>query len=88
MPAILETRSLTKRYGKFTAVNELSLQVEQGAIYGFVGPNGAGKTTTMRMLTTLLEPTAGEAFVAGYSVRRQSRAVRRPLGYKPGFIGV
>jgi ABC-2 type transport system ATP-binding protein len=88
MPPILETRGLTKRYGKFTAVNELSLQVEQGAIYGFVGPNGAGKTTTMRMLTTLLEPTAGEAFVAGYSVRRQSRAVRRTIGYMPDFFGV
>ncbi|MBL8056626.1 MAG: ABC transporter ATP-binding protein [Anaerolineales bacterium] len=88
MPAILETHGLTKRYGQFTAVNELSLQVEQGAIYGFVGPNGAGKTTTMRMLTTLLEPTAGEAFVAGYSVRRQPRSVRRAIGYMPDFFGV
>ena len=88
MPVILQTQSLTKRYGKFTAVDGLSLEVEQGAIYGFVGPNGAGKTTTMRMLTTLLQPTAGEALVAGYSIRRQPKAVRRAIGYMPDFFGV
>jgi len=88
MAVILETQGLTKRYGKFTAVNDLSLQVEQGAIYGFVGPNGAGKTTTMRMLTTLLEPTAGEARVAGHSIRRNPTAVRRVIGYMPDFFGV
>ena len=88
MPPILQTQNLTKRYGKFTAVDALSLEVEQGSIYGFVGPNGAGKTTTMRMLTTLLQPTTGEAFVAGYSVRRQPKAVRRVIGYMPDFFGV
>jgi ABC-2 type transport system ATP-binding protein len=88
MPAIIETRNLTKRYGKLMAVNELSLQVEQGAIYGFVGPNGAGKTTTMRMLTTLLRPTSGEASVAGHSVARDPRGVRRAIGYMPDFFGV
>ena len=88
MAAIIETKSLTKRYGKLTAVDELSLSVEQGAIFGFVGPNGAGKTTTMRMLTTLLAPTAGEAWVAGASVRRDPRAVRRAIGYMPDFFGV
>src|SRR5438128_906325 len=59
MPAIIETKDLTKRYGALVAVDSLSLNVEQGAIYGFVGPNGSGKTTTMRMLTTLLQPTSG-----------------------------
>ena len=88
MSAIIETRNLTKRYGKLMAVNELSLQVEQGAIYGFVGPNGAGKTTTMRMLTTLLRPTSGEASVAGHSVARDPRGVRRAIGYMPDFFGV
>jgi ABC-2 type transport system ATP-binding protein len=88
MPAIIETHNLTKRYGRLAAVNDLSLQVEQGAIYGFVGPNGAGKTTTMRMLTTLLKPTSGEAFVAGCSVTRDPRGVRRAIGYMPDFFGV
>jgi ABC-2 type transport system ATP-binding protein len=88
MSAIIETKNLTKRYGKLTAVNDLSLNVEQGAIYGFVGPNGSGKTTTMRMLTTLLQPTAGEAWVAGYSVTRDMRSVRRVIGYMPDFFGV
>ncbi len=88
MPAIIETRNLTKRYGKLTAVSDLSLSVEQGAIYGFVGPNGAGKTTTMRMLTTLLQPTSGEAWVGGCSVLRDVRGVRRAIGYMPDFFGV
>jgi len=88
MPAILETKSLTKRYGKLTAIADLSLEVEQGAIYGFVGPNGAGKTTTMRVLTTLLQPTSGEAWVAGHSVTRNPRGVRRVIGYMPDFFGV
>ena len=88
MAAIIETKNLTKRYKKLVAVNGLSLTVEQGAIYGFVGPNGAGKTTTMRMLTTLLHPTSGEAWVAGYSSQRQPREVRRVIGYMPDFFGV
>ncbi len=88
MAAIIETRNLTKRYGRLVAVNDLSLTVEQGAIYGFVGPNGAGKTTTMRMLTTLLQPSAGDAWVAGHSVTRDSRGVRRVIGYMPDFFGV
>jgi ABC-2 type transport system ATP-binding protein len=88
MPVIIETQNLTKRYGKLTAVNELSLAVEQGSIYGFVGPNGAGKTTTMRMITTLLRATSGEAWVAGHSVARDPRGVRRAIGYMPDFFGV
>jgi ABC-2 type transport system ATP-binding protein len=88
MPTIIETKNLTKRYGALTAVDSLSLNVEQGAIYGFVGPNGSGKTTTMRMLTTLLQPTSGEAWVAGSSVTREPRGVRRAIGYMPDFFGV
>ena len=88
MPAIIETKNLTKRYGGLIAVNDLSLNVEQGAIYGFVGPNGAGKTTTMRMITTLLQPTSGEAYVAGCSVTKDARGVRRAIGYMPDFFGV
>ncbi|MBZ0300795.1 MAG: ABC transporter ATP-binding protein [Anaerolineae bacterium] len=88
MSLIIETRDLVKRYGKFTAVNELSLEVPAGSIYGFVGPNGAGKTTTMRMLTTLTRPTAGQAWVAGHSVTEEPRAVRRAIGYMPDEFGV
>lgn len=85
---IIETHGLVKRYGKVLAVNNLSLQVPRGAIYGFVGPNGAGKTTTMRILTTLITPTAGDAYVAGYSVVDYPREVRRAIGYMPDFFGV
>jgi ABC-2 type transport system ATP-binding protein len=88
MAVILETRDLAKSYGRFQAVKGMSLNVQQGAIYGFLGPNGAGKTTTMRMITTLLEPTSGEAFVGGHSVRRAPGEVRRLIGYMPDFFGV
>lgn len=88
MSAIIETRGLTKNYKNVTAIKDLTLSVEEGAIYGFVGPNGAGKTTTMQILTTLLTPTSGEAFVAGHSVIKEPRAVRRAIGYMPDFFGV
>jgi len=88
MAAIIETKDLTKHYGSVVAIQDLSLNVEEGAIYGFVGPNGAGKTTTMQILTTLLQPTAGEAYVAGYSVTKNPREVRRAIGYMPDFFGV
>lgn len=88
MSFILETRDLVKTYGTFQAVKGMSLRVEQGAIYGFVGPNGAGKTTTMRIVTTLLEPTSGEAYVGGHSVRTAADDVRRLIGYMPDFFGV
>jgi ABC-2 type transport system ATP-binding protein len=85
---IIETRDLVKRYGKLTAVNHLTLQVPRGAIYGFVGPNGAGKTSTMRILTTLMLPSSGQAYVSGYEVTKDPRAVRRAIGYMPDFFGV
>ena len=88
MDYIIETKDLIKRYGKFQAVNGVSLEVPAGSIYGFVGPNGAGKTTTMRMLTTLTRPTSGEARVAGHSVTEEPRAVRRAIGYMPDEFGV
>lgn len=88
MSAIIETRNLVKRYGQLEAVSNLNLVVPEGAIYGFVGPNGAGKTTTMRILTTLMKPTSGQAYVAGYSVTEDPRNVRRAIGYMPDFFGV
>ena len=88
MATIIEVKGLTKRYGRLAALKELALTVEEGAIFGFVGPNGAGKTTTMRILATLLRPTAGEAWVAGHSVLKERREVRRAIGYMPDFFGV
>lgn len=85
---IIQTKDLVKKFGKFTAVDGLSLEVPAGSIYGFVGPNGAGKTTTMRMLTTLTRPTSGQAWVAGSSVTEEPRAVRRAIGYMPDEFGV
>ncbi len=88
MDLIIETRDIVKKFGKFTAVNGISVEVPEGSIYGFVGPNGAGKTTTMRMLTTLTRPTEGKAWVAGHSVTDERRAVRRAIGYMPDEFGV
>ncbi|NJN17981.1 MAG: ABC transporter ATP-binding protein [Oscillochloris sp.] len=88
MTAIVETHNLTRLYGETLALNALNLEIPQGAVYGFIGPNGAGKTTTMRILTTLLEPSGGEARVAGYSVLKERKAVRKAVGFMPDFFGV
>ncbi len=88
MSAIVEARGLVKRYNGTLAVASVDLSVEQGEIFGLVGPNGAGKTTMLRMLATLLEPTSGDAEIAGVSIRRNPQAVRRVLGYMPDAFGV
>ncbi|MBK9710797.1 MAG: ABC transporter ATP-binding protein [Kouleothrix sp.] len=88
MPAIVETRGLTRRYGATLALDHLTLEIPQGAIFGFIGPNGAGKTTTMRILTTLLPPSSGEAWVAGHSVLRDPLGVRKVVGFMPDYFGV
>jgi ABC-2 type transport system ATP-binding protein len=88
MSIMVETRDLTRRYGSNLALDHLNLQIPEGAIFGFIGPNGAGKTTTMRILTTLLQPSGGEAHVAGISVTKQPRGVRRVVGFMPDFFGV
>ena len=85
---IIDIRGLSKRYDGVTALKDLTLAVEEGALVGFIGPNGAGKTTTMRILTTLLQPTSGEAWVAGHEVTRDPESVRRTVGYMPDFFGV
>lgn len=86
------THNLAKKYGQFTAVNHINLEIEQGAIFGFIGPNGAGKTTTMRMLATLLEPTEGEAWICGYPLSNRSIEnlgnIRAAIGFMPDFIGI
>lgn len=88
MSTIIEIQGLTKKYGALTALDDLNLSIEEGGVFGFIGPNGAGKTTTMRILTTLLKPTAGKAWVAGCSVLDDPRGVRRAIGYMPDFFGV
>jgi ABC-2 type transport system ATP-binding protein len=88
MSGIVRTTGLIKRYPGTVAVAGLDLDVAQGEIFGLVGPNGAGKTTTLRILATLLKPTAGEAEVAGINVRRNPDAVRRVLGFMPDVFGV
>jgi ABC-2 type transport system ATP-binding protein len=86
--AIVATHGLVKRYDRTVAVAGLDLDIEAGEIFGLVGPNGAGKTTILRMLATLLVPTAGDAEIAGASVRRDPTAVRRVLGFMPDVFGV
>ncbi len=80
--------SLTKKYGDFTALNGLSLEIADGQLHGFVGPNGAGKTTTMRILATLLKPTSGTAAVDGADVVKNAAEARKRIGYMPDFFGV
>lgn len=75
------TRNLTKRFGDFTAVNNVSLEVKRGEIFGFLGPNGAGKSTAIRILCGLLTPTAGTATVAGFDVAREPERVKLSIGY-------
>jgi ABC-2 type transport system ATP-binding protein len=88
MTPVIETRGLVKRYDDQLAVAGINLVIGPGEIYGLVGPNGAGKTTTMKILATLLPPTAGEALVCGISVTAQPIEVRRRIGYMPDFYGV
>jgi ABC-2 type transport system ATP-binding protein len=77
----IDARDLTRRFGKFTAVDAITFHVEPGEVFGFLGANGAGKTTAMRMLIGLLVPTSGSATVAGYDISTQAEQVRRRIGY-------
>jgi len=85
-PPAIETSDLTRRFGELIAVDRLNLSVAQGTIFGLLGPNGAGKSTAIKMLTTLLRPSAGTARVAGFDVLAAPRAVRRHIGYVPQLL--
>ncbi len=85
---MIQTQDLTKIYGQLHAVSNLTLELSQGDLFGFIGPNGSGKTTTMRILATLLQPTWGEATVCGYSIYTHPKEIRRLIGYMPDFFGV
>ncbi len=77
---MIEIRNLTKKYGNFTAVDNISLKVNKGEVFAFLGPNGAGKTTTIKMLTTLLRPTTGEIFLNNHNVIENPHETRRSFG--------
>jgi ABC-2 type transport system ATP-binding protein len=85
---LIKTHDLTKVYGTIHAVHNLSLELHEGDLFGFIGPNGSGKTTTMKILATLLQPTWGEASVAGYSIYTHPKEIRRLIGYMPDLFGV
>ncbi|RPJ45974.1 MAG: ABC transporter ATP-binding protein, partial [Chloroflexi bacterium] len=88
-PALaIETRGLTRYYGKLAAVQDLNLAIPHGSLFGLIGPNGAGKTTTLRMLAGLLDPSGGEILVSGQPVNQKSSDLRRHIGYMPDFFGV
>jgi ABC-2 type transport system ATP-binding protein len=88
MTSIVRAQGLVKRYDRTVAVAGLDLDIARGEIFGLVGPNGAGKTTTLRILSTLLVPDAGDAEIAGASLRREPNDVRRVLGFMPDVFGV
>jgi ABC-2 type transport system ATP-binding protein len=85
---MIKTEELTKQYGKLFALKNLSIELNEGDLFGFIGPNGSGKTTTMKMLATLLQPTWGEAYVCGMSIYTKPKEIRRLVGFMPDFFGV
>ncbi|HUA21347.1 MAG TPA: ABC transporter ATP-binding protein [Bryobacteraceae bacterium] len=85
---MISSRNLSRRFGEFTAVDNVSFEVPSGGICALLGPNGAGKSTLMKMLTGLLAPTSGEAFVAGYDVRKEPLAVKHAAGILPESLGL
>ena len=85
---MLEIQNLTKRYGKFLALNDLNLHIDKGEIFGFVGPNGAGKTTTMRIVCGLLKASSGTVLIDGVNALLRPDDIKRKVGYVPDFFGV
>jgi ABC-2 type transport system ATP-binding protein len=83
MGNIIEIKNLTKKFGNFTAVDNMNLNVKEGEIFGFLGPNGAGKTTTISMLTSLITPTAGTAIINGHDIQKEGLKVRAIIGVVP-----
>ena len=85
---MIKTYGLTKEFNDLTAVDDLTLEINEGDIFGFIGPNGAGKTTTIKMLATLIRPTDGYAEIAGYNIIKYVDEVKRVIGYMPDYFGV
>lgn len=85
---MLEIKNLRKKYGNFPALDGLNLEISKGELFGFVGPNGAGKTTTIKIITGLLVPDEGSVVIDGVDALRDSRSLKRKIGYVPDFFGV
>jgi len=85
---IIELKQLTKKFKEFTAVDSLTLTIEKGEAFALLGPNGAGKTTVVKMLTTLLPPTSGDASIGGFSIITDANKVRGTVGYVPQMLSV
>jgi len=85
---IIKTKNLTKSFGDLTAVDNLAFTVSEGEIFGLVGPDGAGKTTTMRLLTSIMEPTSGDAWVSGLHVVKEAEAIKEEIGYMSQRFGL
>ena len=85
---MIEIKGLTKKYGQFTALDNINISLEEGTVFGFVGANGAGKSTTFLILATLLQPTSGELFINGINLRENPSEIRKMIGYMPDFFGV
>lgn len=86
-PIVIETKGLTKRYGEFCALDNLSIHLEKGQILGFIGPNGAGKTTTIKILVGLSRPTSGTATICGVDCTTEARRIKQMVGYMPDTFG-
>ncbi len=84
---VVVAKNLTKRYGDFVALENLSMTVDKGQILGFIGPNGAGKTTTIKILVGLAKPTSGSASIAGADCEKDARKIKRLVGYMPDTFG-
>ena len=80
---MIEVKNITKKYGSFTAVDNISFKIEEGEIIGLLGPNGAGKSTTMNMITGYIEPTEGEIVINGYDISKKPRKAKSQIGYMP-----
>ena len=80
---MIEVKNVTKKYGKFKAVDDISFTVKDGEVVGFLGPNGAGKSTTMNMITGFIEPTEGTIIVNGYDIMKKTKKAKKQIGYMP-----
>ena len=85
---MIEVKNITKKYGSFTAVDNISFKIEEGEIIGLLGPNGAGKSTTMNMITGYIEPTEGEIVINGYDISKRPRKAKSQIGYMPEGVPI